>query len=139
MSSRMREVVSEPLPIDYFEKRRADGWILEAVEWTRQRAADLAGAEEPPYGQRIAADCSQLIDDPGEMRTLLLMYEKVVAGWRPGSIAAELNGRALRTRAGLPWSSAAVFDLLPRLIELSPKLQKHPEWPARRAALERVS
>jgi hypothetical protein len=69
------------------------------------------------------------------MDVLLFIYERVVSGWRPPELAAELNHHGYHTRRGSPWTASAVFDLLPRLIELSPKLQARPDWPSRRAKL----
>ncbi len=69
------------------------------------------------------------------MELLLFIYERVVSGWRPPELAVELNHHGYRTRHGLSWTAGEVFDLLPRLIELSPKLQARPDWPRRRAKL----
>lgn len=92
--------------------------------------------DEVPYGQCVAGDCAHLADNVAEMDVLAVIHEKLVAGWRPGAIAEELNSTGKRTRAGSLWTSSAVFDLLPRLIELSPRLQKRPDWPARRTNVE---
>ena len=92
--------------------------------------------EEIPYGQRVADDCKHLTDNPSEMEIVLSIYEKVVAGWRPTDIASELNVRGYRTRGGSLWTATMVFDLLPRLIQLSPKLQSRPDWPSLRAKIE---
>jgi hypothetical protein len=131
--------MTEPLSMEYVKRRTDEGWIVTAVEWIK--AADpQAGQEQPsedvPYGQRISADCKHLTEDPIEMDTLYSIYEKVIAGWRPMQIAADLNDRGRHTRSGAVWTPNAVFDLLPRLIELSPRLQVRPDWPARRAALQ---
>lgn len=142
MANRLRDVLTEPLTMDYFNRRLGEGWTLAAVEWVKPQATQPVrdGAlDDVPYGQRISADCRHLIDDPIEMDALYTIYEKVVAGWRPIQIASELNEQGRRTRAGLLWTPNAVFDLLPRLVELGPKLQLRPDWPARRAALEIIA
>lgn len=141
MSNIIREVVSEPLTLDYFHERIAKGWTVAAVEWRKlpvegeQPVAPDTGWQDIPYGQRIAPDCGHLVEDRLETDVLLSIYEKVVAGWRPTAIATELNTRGYRTRHGSHWTPGAVFDLLPRLIELSPRLQQRPDWPSRRAKL----
>ena len=141
MPDRVRDPISGPLTLDYFHQRTAKGWVVTAVEW-RKPAANEAEAparedslQEVPYGQRIAPDCGHLIEDESEMDLLLFIYERVVSGQRPVELASELNSQGYRTRLGSHWSASAVFDLLPRLIELSPKLQARPDWPLRRAKL----
>ena len=142
MTERIRDVISQQLTLQYFHQRIAAGWAVAAVEWVKPSATaeepipESAPLEEVPYGQRIAKDCGHLTDDPYEMTVLVLIYEKVVSGWRPTQIAGHLNNHGLRARGSSSWTAAAVFDLLPRLIELSPKLQSRPDWPARRAKLE---
>ncbi len=141
MSNRIRDIISGPLTPDYFQQRTAKGWVVTAVEWRKPAAKDgesstpASSLQEVPYGQRIAPDCGHLVEDEHEMDLLLLVYEKTVSGWRPVELAAELNNRGYRTRQDSPWTAGAVFDLLPRLIELSPSLQARPDWPARRAKL----
>jgi Recombinase len=141
MPDRIRDIISGPLSPEYFYQRAAEGWIVSAVEWQKASVAESkasvteAGRQEVPYGQRISDDCDFLIDDATEMDVLLFIYERVVSGWRPTAVATELNHHGYRTRHGSPWTASAVFDLLPRLIELSPKLQSRPDWPSRRAKL----
>jgi hypothetical protein len=128
--------------MEYVKRRTEEGWTIAAVEWIKPGEAPAGkdqGFEEAPYGQKISPDCKHLTEDQIEMDNLYSIYEKVVAGWRPTQIAAELNNRGRRTRSGAQWTPTAVFDLLPRLVELSPRLQVRPDWPARRAALEIVS
>lgn len=144
MTDRIREVVSEPPAAAYVAERAAAGWVMSAVEWTRvgaeaERSSNSAAMEEVPYGQRVAPDCGHLIEDLLETDVLLFIYERVVSGWRPPQIANALNSRGYRTRSESPWTPAAVFDLIPRLIELSPKLQKREDWPVRRSKLEVIA
>lgn len=144
MADRIRDVIVGPLTFDYFHQRITQGWTVAAVEWRNSLAASELSAgetdlQEPPYGQRISQDCGHLVEDKLETDVLLFIYERVVSGWRPTEIAAELNKRGHRTRRQLPWTPGAVFDLLPRLIELSPKLQGRPDWPSRRARLTVVA
>jgi len=51
---------------------------------------------------------------------------------RQASIAEELNRRDFRTRAGSMWTPTGVFALLPRLIEIGPRMFRSDEWIARR-------
>jgi len=148
MLTRIRDLVSEPLTLDYFQQRQRDGWILAAVEWVKEStgehesgrpAAGHPGLEELPFGYRIADDCAHLIRDEQEMEAIEIIFEKVIAGWRPTEIAEELNSRGFRTRQKKLWTPGTVFELLPRLIELSPKLLKRPEWPMKRKSLEIIA
>jgi hypothetical protein len=50
-------------------------------------------------------------------------------------VAEELNRRGFRTRAGGDWSPVAVFNLLPRLIEVGPRIFSSEEWIVRRPKL----
>jgi hypothetical protein len=52
-------------------------------------------------------------------------------------VAAELNKRNYRTRAGREWTPSDLFSLLPRMIQVGPKLFTSEEWTARRQRLPR--
>ena len=88
--------------------------------------------EPPPYGSRISADGLNLERNPVETTVLLLILEQIVKEKRITEIAADLNVNGFKTRSGSPWSASAVFELLPRLIEMGPTLLKSPEWRERR-------
>lgn len=144
MPNRFRDVITTPLTVDYFHQHFAQGWVITAVEWARPAEAD-APVEAPeerteaPFGQRISEDCSQLVEHPREMEVLSFIYEGVIAGVRPGRIADELNGKTYRTRRGAPWTATDVFQLMPRIIEVSPRLQRRPDWPSQRAQLQVIA
>lgn len=134
-------MVAGQLTLDYFMQKAAEGWKLAAVEWVRE-VPDTASdggpvqvsvhAEGTPYGLRIAADGMNLERNPVEMTVLLLILEEIVKEKRITEIAADLNVNGYKTRSGSPWSASAVFELLPRLIEMGPTLLKTPEWRERR-------
>jgi hypothetical protein len=44
------------------------------------------------------------------------------------SIVSALNERGLRTRSGRPWTRIAVFNMMPRLIEVGPRLFASDPW-----------
>ena len=48
------------------------------------------------------------------------------------AIAEELNQRGYRTREGMKWTAVSVFQMLPRLIEVGPKIFSTREWQERR-------
>ena len=140
MAAFLREQISEPVTLEYFHRRLADGWVVSAVEWTKPAQQGEVGAgvdssHEVPYGERIAEDCKRLVEDAREMEILSTIYDGVLSGYQPGRIASDLNAHGYRTRHGLPWSPTTVFELMPRVIELSPQLQRRPDWPAHRNKL----
>ena len=96
-----------------------------------------APVEEIPYGMRISADCQRLEVDPDENQILMHMMELMVQDWPLRRIAADLNQRGYRTRAGGPWSAGAVFDMIPRLIDIGPRLFSTKEWGERRKSFAR--
>jgi recombinase len=149
MTQRRRDLVGGPVNLDYFMRRAADGWRLAAMEWVREvdaadtptEAVSLANSLEPeeiPYGLRIGEDGLHLEPNPVENTVLLLILEKIVMEKRLSQIADDLNHRGFRTRKGTPWSSPAIFDLLPRLIEAGPKLLKSSDWRERRSQINRT-
>jgi hypothetical protein len=52
-------------------------------------------------------------------------------------VADELNRQGFRTRKGEKWTAAAVFDLLPRMIEAGPRIFTKEEWVNRRRRVMR--
>ncbi len=138
---RIREEMSDPPAQEYWKQKSNAGWRLAAVEWIREHeSADRTAdpAEEIPYGLKIADDCVHLEPHPGERETLLLMLEMIVRDNTLTQVAAELNQRGLRTRRGSEWSPPAVFNMLPRMIEVGPRVFSQPEWATRRQHLFRV-
>ena len=53
---------------------------------------------------------------------ILLALELIVQDFRLSQVATELNRRQYRTRAGTQWNAASVFELLPRLIDVGPRI-----------------
>jgi len=92
-----------------------------------------------PYGLKIAEDCVALEQDMQEREALLAMLEMIVQDKPLREIAEELNRRGFRTRASLQWTPGAVFDMLPRLIEVGPRVFSTQEWVIRRGKLMNVS
>jgi Recombinase len=146
MTQRSRDLVGGPLSLDYFMRRAADGWTLAAVEWVREINApevtsEVAALEiraepdEIPYGLRIGDDGLHLEPNPVETTVLLLILEKIVMEKRLSQIADDLNTGGFRTRRGARWTSSTIFDLLPRLIEVGPKLLKSADWRERRTRI----
>lgn len=88
--------------------------------------------EEIPYGLKISKDCRYLEENPSEVDVLLAMMEGIVADKRLSAIAEDLNRRGYATRDGEPWNQVSVFHMLPRLIEMGPRMFAQDEWRERR-------
>ena len=139
---RIRDVISGPFSPDIMRQRTAAGWQLVSIEWRRELPANEAPSEgafheEIPYGLRISDDCQRLEVDPQENAVLVLMMELLVQDFPISSVASDLNEKGFRTRAGKPWNPVTVFNMLPRLIEVGPRLFSTDDWEARRQKFAR--
>ena len=144
---RIREKVTILPTSMYLSKMHDAGWTLVALEWEREIETGGApepsdeplGTEEIPFGLRIAADGHHLEDDPLETQTLKFLAELIVQDVSFTSMADALNVRDYRTRDGRPWTSAGVFRLIPRLIEVAPRILSGTEWESRKKELTKVT
>jgi hypothetical protein len=139
MIERIREAVSGPLNQAEMQSRQAAGWKLVAVEWERERM-DVAVTLEPeadvPFGLKVSGDCAHLEEDPNEREVLVAMMELTIQDGPYSFIADELNRRGFRTREGVRWTPVSVFQMLPRLIEVGPKIFHSEEWQRRRERMQ---
>jgi hypothetical protein len=139
---RIRDNVQHPVSLDYFQERLSAGWRLRAIEWEREERLETGKAppqvhhteppEPVPYGFQLESMNAQLEYNPRELSVLMAILEMIVLEKGISYIAEELNLRGYRTRLGTAWTSPAVFNLLPRLIDMGPRLLKSPDWQARR-------
>ncbi|HET9181375.1 MAG TPA: recombinase family protein [Candidatus Angelobacter sp.] len=136
---RIREVVTGSVDLEYMKKKTEAGWKLVAMEWRREITGDekqeAVIVEEVPYGLRVASDCSRLEEDPDERAVLMQMMAFIVQDYSLSLIASELNKAGLRARSGSYWTPVSVFNMLPRLIEVGPRIFSSEEWEARRERL----
>jgi Recombinase len=129
---RVRQEVPASFGADEITQRAEQGWKLVAVEWERERNDDASHAEDVPFGLRISADAQRLEENPTEQEILRLMMELTVQDGPYSAIAEELNRRGHRTRQGTRWTAVSVFQMLPRLIEVGPKIFASSDWQQRR-------
>ena len=137
-SERIREERSAAFGVDELARRSEQGWKLVAVEWERELPESeplAATAEDAPFGFRIAEGDGKLEADPAEQEVLMLMMELTVEDGPYSAIAEELNRRGYRTRQGMRWTPVSVFQMLPRLIEVGPRIFSTQEWQQRRARM----
>ena len=139
MIERIREAVSGPLDKTELQNRQAAGWKLVAVEWEREHV-DIAAKPQPeaevPFGLKVSGDCAHLEEDSSEREVLVAMMELTIQDGPYSSIAEELNRRGFRTREGVRWTPVSVFQMLPRLIEVGPKIFNTEEWQRRREKMQ---
>jgi len=136
---RIRESVTSPVDAEHMRQKTEAGWRLVALEWQREIPGEEAESErliqDVPYGLRVATDCLHLEEDPDEKGALITMMELIVREDPFSQVATELNRRGFRTRNGSKWTPVSVFNMLPRLIEVGPKIFSSEEWEARKARL----
>ncbi len=143
---RSREILSGPLTAADLDRKASEGWKPVAVIWERQvdyapedASPPLADITQPvPYGLKISEDCMALEQDIQEREALMIMLEMIIQDKPLSETAEELNRRGFRTRANLKWTPGSVFDMLPRLIEVGPRVFNTEEWVVRRGKLMNV-
>src|ERR1700739_1961199 len=134
---RIRDVISQPFSPEIIRQRTATGWQMVSIEW-RGGVADSGGPPgrgvtgDIPYGLRISDDCQRLEVNPQENQVLMLMMDLLAQDFSYASIVSDLNEKGFRTREGKPWNRVAVFNMMPRLIEVGPRIFSSAEWEKRR-------
>jgi Recombinase len=142
-TERIRQSASSELTWNEIQKLQSQGWRLIALEWERdvpevgKNAGEEDTREHPPFGLRVANDCSTLVEDHNENEALIAMMELVIQDGPYSSIAEELNRRGYRTRQGLKWSPVSVFEMLPRLIDAGPRILSSKNWHRRKQEYQR--
>lgn len=138
-TERIRESLTGPVDAEHMRQKTEAGWRLVALEWQREIQGEEPESEtaiqEVPYGLRISYDCVHLEEDPDEKSALMMMMELIVRDDPFSKVASELNQRGFRARNGSPWTPVSVFNMLPRLIEVGPKIFSSEEWEARKERL----
>jgi hypothetical protein len=141
-TERVREAFDRPLDLNYLRERERAGWRLVGLEWEREIESDDAHKHKPlaeaPFGTQISGDCEHLEDNPPEMQFLYSMMELIIQDISLTKVAEELNKKGFRTRKGTEWGPVAVFNMLPRLIEVTPRILASEEWVERRKRLTLV-
>lgn len=140
-TERVRQAVSGPLRMEDLKHQTAEGWKLVALEWEREvETAKAEAAVDPlpadvPFGLQIAPETLRLEENPTEREILFQLMELIVQEGSYARIADEINRRGFRTRQGTKWTPVSVFEMLPRLIEVGPRVLQSSEWQKRRQHL----
>jgi hypothetical protein len=137
-------MITQPLLEEIVRQRTAAGWHLVSLEWRRElpeaeAPTDGAFPEDIPYGLRISEDCKRLELDPNENQAMLQMMEMLVQDFPFSAIVSDLNEKGFRTRDGRRWSPVAIFNMIPRLIDVGPRLFSTEEWEVRRQKFARMT
>jgi hypothetical protein len=94
-------------------------------------AASAGLSPEVPYGLRLGANGLSLEENPEEREALTAMLNLIVKDDTSFSLVArELNAKGFHTREGLGWTQTAVFEMLPRMVEVAPTIFSSEEWEA---------
>jgi len=143
---RLREAVQRNLDLNHVHEMMQSGWKLSGLEWERESSAPVEPEpttdslyEEVPYGLRVASDCRHLERDPREMEALNMITEMIVQDAPLSRIAQELNRQAFPTRDGVRWTALSVYNIFPRLIEVTPKIFSDEQWRERRPDMARIT
>ena len=138
-TERLREAVRISPTLEYFAQRAQAGWKLVALEWQREvegeKEEPSTFLEEVPYGLRVSDDGLHLQEDAFEKQVLIMMLELLLRDRPFSGVAEELNQQGFRTREGAKWTTVSVFNMLPRLIEMGPRIFASEEWTKRRKHL----
>jgi Recombinase len=141
-NERIRETLGSLPSLEHLVERVEAGWKLVAIEWEREAsAADSPGkqmVEEIPYGLRVSDDCTGLVESQSERQIIITALDMIVEDCPLSQVADELNRRGYSTRDGKPWTPSALFTLLPRMIQVGPKVFRSEEWETRKKRLPRV-
>lgn len=139
IKERIHEQRTTAPSVDEVRARADEGWRMMAVVWERDGEADASKKrsvqEVVPFGLRVADDCQHLEEDRSELEVILLTLELIVQDYRLSQVAVELNRQKYKTRKGTSWNAASVFELLPRLIDVGPRIFSSQEWAERRQHL----
>jgi hypothetical protein len=140
---RMREILSGPLTSEYIRQKAEQGWTLLGVslEWEREvesgppQGEPSGLREEVPYGLQVSPDCLHLEENAAEKEVLIKMMDLIVEDHPLSRVAEDLNRQGFRARPGTPWTASAVFNMIPRLVEVGPRIFSTGEWAALRGRL----
>jgi hypothetical protein len=139
---RIREAVASLANPNYLTERAAAGWRMSAIEWERdipdEVAETPAWSEDIPYGMQVSGDGARLIENPSETEIVILALDMIVEDCPLSQVSSEMNRRGYRMRDGKVWTPTALFTLLPRMIQMGPRVFSSEQWMSRRQKLPRV-
>ena len=140
---RIREALSSLPTLEHLVERVEAGWKLVAIEWEREASAaadtrEKQVMEEIPFGLRVSDDGAGLVESQSERQVIITALDMIVEDRPLSQVAEELNRRGYTSRDGTPWTPSALFTLLPRMIQVGPRVFSSSEWVTRKQRLPRV-
>ena len=140
---RIRETMSSLPTLEHLVERVEAGWKLVAIEWEREAAGAAVAThefdmEEIPFGLRVSDDGAGLVASQTERQIIVTALDMIVEDCPLSRVADELNRRGHTTREGTPWTPSTLYTLLPRMIQVGPKVFRSDEWVTRKKRLPRV-
>ena len=140
---RVRETLSSLPTLEHLVERVEAGWKPVAIEWEREAASAPDASheqvvEEIPYGLRVSDDGAGLVASEAERQIVITALDMIVEDCPLSRVADELNRRGHTTREGTPWTPSTLYTLLPRMIQVGPKVFRSDEWVTRKKRLPRV-
>jgi len=94
--------------------------------------------EDIPFGLQVSDDATKLVGNRAEVEIIILALDMIVEDCPLSRVADELNLRGYRMRTGGEWTPSALFRLLPRMIDVGPRVFNSQEWLTRRQKLPKV-
>ena len=130
---RVKDRISGPFSPTLITERQKAGWQLVSLEWRRELPEsetphESEHMEEIPYGLRLSDDGMRLEIDPYENSVLMQMMDLLSQDFSYSQIVSALNERGLRTRTNSPWDRVSLHKMMPRLIEVGPRLFAEDKW-----------
>jgi hypothetical protein len=140
---RIRENVSRLPSLDHLVERAAAGWKLAAMEWERDSLNPPEHSADPPvepipFGLRVSDDCTGLAENLTEREIIIVALDMIVEDRPLSQVADELNRLGYQTRNGKRWTPSALFVLLPRMIQVGPRVLTSKDWITRKQRLHRA-
>jgi len=80
----------------------------------------------------------RLLVSETERQIVIIALDMIVEDCPLSRVADELNRRGHTTREGTPWTPSTLYTLLPRMIQVGPKVFRSDEWVTRKKRLPRV-
>jgi hypothetical protein len=143
----MRQTVHFREPLTKFpdteslNKRAAEGWRISAIEWERDvevvQRPPLAPMEVP-FGLKVSSDCWHLEEDSREVAVLTEIMELLLLDYSLSRVADELNSRGHRMRDQAKWDPVSIFNLLPRIVEVGPRIFSDEQWRVRSERINKL-
>ena len=86
---------------------------------------------------RLLTLATGLVASETERQIVIIALDMIVEDRPLSQVADELNRRGHTTRDGQQWTPSALFTLLPRMIQVGPKVFRSEEWVTRKQRLPR--